>query len=128
MHAAVIGERLAADVLHNIDLATRGPADGIDVGSQHPKGRPYPLSEGAPEPGFKPGIFLSEFAPGQQASRRVIPRHSVRAGVIFLDGFNDQVAVSVEKCVIGSGRVVLQLVISPAVSSYIVSPFGLVRD
>src|ERR1700728_330252 len=33
-----------ADILHDVDLAAGGPLDSLDIGTQHPKCRPDPLS------------------------------------------------------------------------------------
>src|SRR6185503_648285 len=37
MHRGVDGPRLAADDLHDVDLAARGPADLVDVRAEHPE-------------------------------------------------------------------------------------------
>src|SRR5437773_2628668 len=43
VHRAVHPAGLLADVLHDVDLAARGPADGGDVVAQHPESGPQPL-------------------------------------------------------------------------------------
>src|SRR5437899_948134 len=44
VYCAVHPARFLADLLHDVDLAARGPADGGDVVAQHPERGPQPLS------------------------------------------------------------------------------------
>jgi hypothetical protein len=49
-----------ADILHNVGLAAIGPGHArIDVGSQHPKGRPDSVAIGHLDPGFHIAILES---------------------------------------------------------------------
>src|SRR5438067_12898403 len=41
---AVHRARLAADVLHDVDLTGARPTDGVDVAAEHPERRPDPLA------------------------------------------------------------------------------------
>src|SRR5207244_4541732 len=43
MHRAVYPAGLLANVLHDVDLAARGPADLVAVVAQHPEGGPQAL-------------------------------------------------------------------------------------
>src|SRR2546423_15008887 len=43
VHGAVHDRRLAADVLHDIDLARLRPTDSVDVVAEHPERRPQTL-------------------------------------------------------------------------------------
>src|SRR5260370_6955108 len=54
----VDGARLLADVLHDVDFAARGPADGPDVVAKHPEGGPHSLPRGGFDPRFQAAITL----------------------------------------------------------------------
>src|SRR5258708_36082767 len=67
VHRAVDGRRLAADVLHDVDLAAARPAGRVDVGAQHPEGGPQPLAARDLEAGLAAGGGLLRPAPGLEA-------------------------------------------------------------
>src|SRR6266851_3968816 len=123
----MVDGRLAPDVLHNVDFATRGPAGGGDIASQHPEGRPNPLTKRHLNSGLEPAVALNELARCEQPGGCVIPRDPVGPGVVLFYRLDGQIAVPVEERVISTAGVILQLVISPTVSAYVVSPLRLVR-
>lgn len=70
------------EVLHDVELAARGPADGADVLAQHPESRPDALAKRELDPRNNPPILPTEIrrmrrglrASRLQPRRRVIPR------------------------------------------------------
>src|SRR5205814_5639347 len=56
MKSSMNNRWLLADVFHDVDLATVGPARGIDVLTQQPKCRPDALAVRNPDSCLKPSI------------------------------------------------------------------------
>ena len=64
MHGTMDRRALGAEVLHDVDLAAGGPADGADVIAQHPESRPDATSSGKLNACFEASITLAEEAFG----------------------------------------------------------------
>src|SRR4051812_35338412 len=62
VHGAVHDVRLAADVLHHVDLAARGPAAAVDVGAEQQEGGPYALAAGDLKARLEAAVRLREDA------------------------------------------------------------------
>src|SRR4051794_2398427 len=71
MHRAVHGCRLAADVLHDVDLASLWPADDVDVRSEHPERGPHALTARDLDACFELAIRAREQSRRADPSRRV---------------------------------------------------------
>ena len=106
---------IAADVLHDVDLAALRPTDLADVGAQHPEGRPQPgCAVGHENTGLDAAILRLDLVSRDQAGRgvlaRAVPAKQLlrRLGLIQSDG---QVAAAIGGCVVG---VELQLAVAPA--------------
>src|SRR4030095_11898108 len=123
MNGSVNDCGLPADVFHYVDLTAGGPGGGVNVISQHPKRRPKALTKGNPEARFEPAVLSREFAFGSQTRRSVIACDIVRAGIPFLDDFDDQRSLRLIG-VVNAVRVVLQLLISPSVPANFRGPPG----
>ena len=83
MNGSVYGRRFLPDILHDVYLATIGPAKFFDVVAQHPKGRPHALTGSDSDARLKSSIGLGEFAHGLEPCRCVLPAPAVRPWVIF---------------------------------------------
>src|SRR3954471_20754796 len=62
MNSAVHEGRFLADILHDVDLATLGPADFGDVVSEHPERGPNSLAAGNLDVGLEASIFLRKLS------------------------------------------------------------------
>src|SRR5687767_6984825 len=71
MYGPVHGVRLAADILHHVDLAAPWPADGVDVGAEHPERRPESLSARDANASFEAAVGRLETASSYQPRRGV---------------------------------------------------------
>src|ERR1700704_5017159 len=90
MKSAVHDRRFLPDVFHDVDLAAIGPACGIDIVAQHPKGRPQALTVRYLESCFKSSIGLAELIPGEQSGRSVVALLPIKTGESFLESFDYQ--------------------------------------
>ena len=81
--------RVEADVLHDVDLAARRPADLVDVRPEHPEGRPGAAPRGQLRPDLDLAVEELRAALGVEASRGVVVAHPALAA-----GLDDQRPVS----------------------------------
>src|SRR5436190_1897904 len=121
MERAVNNRRLAADILHDVDLAAVGPPGGTDVVAQHPKRRPYALAVGNLQACFKSTVGLRELVSRQQPRGSVIPSYVVTAGISFFQRLYNQRAI-LDDGIRGAIRVGLKFVVTPAVTADVESP------
>ena len=76
-----------ADIFHDVNLATSGPVDGINVCAQHPERGPDALSTGNLDARFHAAIGPRPFALGEQ------PRRGVTVAAVALRfGLDDQLS------------------------------------
>src|SRR5580698_2035091 len=104
--------RLFADIFHDVDLAAVRPRHLVDVCAEHPERWPDSLSPRNLDSGLESSIRLRKFPRGLQARRSVVAHHSLGAGVLLLENFDNEVAillVGIPRAV----RVVLQFVVAP---------------
>src|SRR5256712_5211410 len=87
VHRAVHPAGLLADVLHDVDLAARGPADRGDVVAQHPERGPQPLTARYLNTGLDATVLPRAQALGLEPGRRVF---AVRERLVT--GLDDEVA------------------------------------
>lgn len=125
VHGAVDGVRLAADVLHDVDLAGVGPPA---AGAEHPEGRPDALTARDLDPGLESPVRLGEGRRRQQPCRRVLaaPVVALVVGGVVPAGGDDEVALPVVDGVAGAVRVVLPLVVAPTAAADVEPPLVLV--
>src|SRR5215472_10008492 len=126
VHAAMHLVGLLADVLHDVDLAAGGPADGIDVVTEHPERGPDSLPGRNLDASLEAPVGLREVGGGLQAGRGVAAGDTVGAGVVLLEHVDDEVSILLNG-ILGACRVVLELVVSPAIAAALERPFGRVR-
>src|SRR5947207_12020104 len=112
MKSAMNNRRLLADIFHDVDLATLGPARCIDVLTQQPICRPDALAVRSPDSGFKPSIGLAEFILSEQPGRSVVASCVVSAGKSFLDRIDDERAV-LHMRVCCAARIGFEFVVTP---------------
>src|SRR5439155_5132076 len=74
VNGAVHRLRLAADVLHDVDLAGARPTDGVDVVAEHPERRPDPLAARDPDARLEAAECLVELPLCLEARRGVRTR------------------------------------------------------
>src|ERR1051326_6720749 len=127
VNSAMNGGRLFADIFHDVDLAAGGPARLVDVIAEHPECGPDSLTARDLDAGLETAVVLRELALGFEAGGGVVARHAVWAGVFFLNGFDDQVAI-MQRGVLGADGVVLEFVIAPAAASGFQNPLGRIRS
>ncbi len=126
VHGAVHVAGLAADVLHDVDLAAGRPRVLADVVAEHPERRPDALPARHLDPRLELPVRLGELVRGQQPGGGVLAGAVVAlvAGRVLPPGGDHQVALAVVRGVAGAVRVVLQLVVAPAVAAGVVLPLG----
>ena len=122
VQASVHRRGLAADVLHDVDLAAGRPAHGRDVGSEQPERGPDPLAVRDLHAPFEAPVGVREKPLRLQARRRVGPLEAVRTreGLAVRD--DHQVAVAVERGVGGPIGVRLELLVAPAAAADVERP------
>src|ERR1700761_1752221 len=81
---------LLADVFHDVDLAALRPLNFLDIGAEHPEGRPQALSAGNLNARLETSISLREFALRLEARGGIVARDLVCAGVFFRESFDDE--------------------------------------
>ena len=125
VNRAVIGALVTglADVLHDVYLATGGPAHAVNVCAEHPERRPDALSTGNFNPRLHAAISPGPFTLGQHSGRGVTARDAVGPGEVLLLGFNDQLAVD-NPCIVRAAGIGLKFVITIATATYVITPFG----
>ena len=74
VNGAEDGVRVAADELHNVDLARLRPAHLGDVVAERPEGRPKARAAGQLDPRLNPAVPELELVLGEQARRAVLAR------------------------------------------------------
>src|SRR6185503_17258765 len=72
VNRAVDRGRLLADVLHDVDLAARRPADRADVVTEHPDRRPVPLPFGKLRAHLDASVCDVELVASDEPRRRVL--------------------------------------------------------
>jgi hypothetical protein len=75
---------LFADVLHDVDFAALGPADGRNIVAQHPECGPHSLPRGNLDAGLEAAVGLREQALGLEARGREFPRDVIGTFEVFL--------------------------------------------
>src|SRR5688572_27110728 len=129
MHRPMHLVRLAANVLHHVDLTALRPADGVDVGAEHPERRPESLSARDADASFDAPIGRLETALGYQP-RRGVPTCPVPAAVGRIVRLgprcDDEAARSVERGVRSAGRVILPPLTTPTLTAALGVPIGAV--
>src|ERR1051326_579774 len=120
------GRGLAADVLHDVDLAAARPTDRGDVVAEHPERRPHTLSAGNANASLEPAVGLGE-EPLRLDARRCVATDSVpaRIGRIRRLGnrSDDEMSTAIEADVLGTRRIELTLLIPPAAATGLPRPF-----
>ncbi len=116
MNRAVNDGGFFANVLHNVDFATGWPRDLIDVGSQHPEGRPNALSAGNLDACLETPVGLRELALRLQSGGRIVPAHAVGAGVFFFNNLDDELPI-MQVRILRTGGIGLQFVVAPSPSA-----------
>src|SRR6185295_100164 len=98
---------------------------GTYIVAEHPERGPDTLSDGKLDARFKAAELLSELPHRQQARRRIFAGDAAGSGEGLFDRFDDKVAGAVGGGVLSTIRIVLQLVIAPAVltDADVESPF-----
>ncbi len=125
MQRPVNRRRLAADVLHDVDLAALRPSSPVDVSTKHPEGRPDPLPARHLDARFEPAVGLREAILRLQARRRVVAREAVGAREALGPRRDDQRAIA-QHGVVHSTGVGLQFLVAPAAAAKVVDPSRLV--
>lgn len=120
---AVNGAWLFTDIFHDVDFAALGPADGGHVLAHHPESGPDSLPFWNFDTSFEATVSLGEAALRFEAGGGVIAGYAVGAGVDFLYGGDDQIALF-DVGVFGAVGVVFEFVVTPAASADAVGPLG----
>src|SRR6266702_2214358 len=118
MHRAVHPARLLADVLHDVDLAARGPADRDAVIAQHPKGGPQALPTRDLNPCFHAAVAPRAQPLGLESGGRI-----VTISERLTASLDDEVAAC-DTRVFGAVGVELELRVAPAVAPGLADPFS----
>src|SRR5262245_57979979 len=126
MKRAMNGRRFSADVLHDVDLATVGPMNRVDIFTQHPKCRPDTLAKGNLDSRFEPTVLLTELLFGEQPGRSIVPRYLVGTSESFFHYCDNQRAI-LDVGVDSTTGVSLEFVVAPAVAAYVKRPSGRVN-
>src|SRR5436190_12231123 len=108
VHRTVYAAGFLADVLHDVDLAARGPAGGGNVVAQQPERGPQPLPARDLNPGLDATVLPRAEPLGLEPGRCVVPVPERLAA-----GRDDEVA-SVDMRVLGAVGVELQFGVAPA--------------
>ena len=123
MNAALDRRRFGASVFHDVDFPTRRPTCSREIVTEQPKGWPHSASVWNFDPRCKATIFLGESSLGLETRRGIAALDSGWCRELFLDSFDDQVPFF-QVNVFAAGRVILQLIVSPAVSTTLDNPLG----
>src|SRR5690606_39104077 len=104
VNRAVDSLRLAADVLHDVDLAGLGPAYRLQVRAEHPEGGPDSLTGGQLQPCLDPPVGDLQAIARDQAGRGVgagtIPADEVSSLRIDAAGRDRQIPFAVGRRVL----------------------------
>lgn len=106
--------------LDDVDFATGGPGDCVDVFSEHPEGGPDAFAHRECDAGLYGAVGETERPLGNHTGRGV-----VGAFVAFLVGADVENAV-LHICIFATGGVILPFVVAPAGGSRFESPFACV--
>src|SRR3989442_5704 len=118
MHRAVHPARLLADVLHDVDLTARGPADRGAVVAQHPEGGPQALPARDLNPCFHAPVAPRAQPLGLESGGRV-----VTISERLTASLDDEVAAC-DARVFGAVGVELELRVAPAAAPGLADPFS----
>ena len=118
------GARLSADILHDVDFAALGPANGGNVVAQHPESRPHALPRWNLDARFKPAVSLIEKTLRFDPRRSVTVHRAVATSVAWLlTSCKDEIP-ALDLGVLSQVGVTLEFLVAPALSARIVIPFG----
>src|SRR5579872_3150274 len=84
MHRSVVDGGFAPDVLHYVDLTALRPVYAVDIGAEHPKGRPHSLPFGKFDACFDLAVLDFVFPLSLQPRGRVLARRRLAAGITGL--------------------------------------------
>ncbi len=121
VRGAVVGRRVvdvavSPEVLHDVDFATPGPADGCDVFTEHPERRPYAEAGGWKlDSGFDQAVCPAQIGGALGSAGAGLQARGCVIAAGIADGADHQVAVAVLKCVVGGAGVVFEFAVSPAI-------------
>src|SRR3989442_7116083 len=117
VHAAMHLLRLLPNVLHDVDLAAARAADGANIVSEQPKGRPYSLSPRNLDAGLEASILLLKQSQSLETCGSVLTRDAFGPLVGLLAGGDDQIAI-LHLDVLGSVRIGLEFIVAPAAAGF----------
>src|SRR5690606_19600317 len=107
VHVGVYAIGIEADILHDVDLAARGPVDFGDVRAEHPDGRPRA------SPGGELGADLdAAVRPGGPTLRGQARRGDLGASIWLLSRLDDEVPALDAGIFATRPRIVLRLVVA----------------
>src|SRR5690606_1035790 len=115
VHVPVNPIRIETHVLHDVDLATRRPADLVDVGAEHPDGWPHTAPRGQLSPHFDTAVPPARLPLRGEARRRVL-----RFPEALAPGLDDEITILEPRVLGTTPGVVLQLLV--ANEALLVSP------
>src|SRR5207245_9153542 len=118
VHCAVYGPGLLPDVLHDVHLAARRPADLRDVIAQHPKRGPQPLPARDLNARLDPAVLPRAQTLGLEA------RRSVRLVTERLVPRLDHEVTVLESRVLDPIGIELELGVHPAIAPSLPHPLG----
>src|SRR6266516_959853 len=121
MHRAVHPARLLADVLHDVDLAARGPADRDAVIAQHPEGGPQALPARDLDPRFHAPVAPRAQPLGLESGGRVVTVSE------RLTARRDGEIAAFDTRVFGAVGVELELRVAPAAAPGLADPFSSIK-
>ena len=126
---AVHHRRLAADVLHDVDLAAARPSSRVDVGAEHPEGRPQSLPARDADARLEAPVRLDE-QPSRLQPRGRVATHAVPTlmrGRRHCPRRDHQVTLAVQRHVLGASRVELPLLVAEAAAAGVGHPLSTVE-
>src|SRR5712691_2538137 len=129
MQGSVVEFRLAAVVLHYVELARLRPPDLKDVGTNNPERRPHPQASRNLGTDLESSIGLAEVVARVEPSRRyyAVAIPALIPTGILVARHDDQVALTVKGGIGCATGVVLELAVTPARSPGLVIPLRRVR-
>ena len=126
MDRAVDDGRVLAEVLHDVDLAARGPPDLVDVLAEHPEGGPHSPTPRQADPGLHQTVGEGDPVLGDQSRGGVLATAEPTLSLprVRTPDHDGEVPASVERGVLGAVGVELQLLVPPAMPADLVPPGG----
>jgi len=121
MHRSVVDGGFAPDVLHYVDLTALRPVYAVDIGAEHPKGRPHSLPFGKFDACFDLAVLDFVFPLSLQPRGRVLARRR-------LASFDDQIPGTIEIGIFARIGVVLEFLVAPTACAGVVNPLGGIRS